>query len=327
MKKIKWGILSTAKIAIEQVIPAIQRSSNGEVYAIASLSKKADSVADAFQIPFCYESYENLLDNPDVDAVYIPLPNNLHKEWAIQAANAKKHVLCEKPAALNAEEVNEMIMACRNNQVLFMEGFMYRFHPQHEKVKDLIKEKAIGEVKMIRAFFSFYMEDRKENIRLNPALGGGALYDIGCYCINSLRYLLDSEPLSMKVTGIMNEKGVDTSVSAIMHFPNQVQASFMCSFDAVLKNEYEVLGTKGSIRVPHAYRPDLNAGKGIVQLSNENENHEYVISGDQYVLEVEHFAECILSNRKPVYSGENTLNNMKVIDSLIEKLNEVILPN
>ncbi|MFF2446634.1 Gfo/Idh/MocA family protein [Neobacillus sp. NPDC058068] len=319
-RKIKWGILSTATIAVEQVIPAIQQSSNGEVYAVASSSGKAADVAEQFHIPNFYESYEELLKDSSIEAVYIPLPNNSHYEWTIKAARAKKHVLCEKPAALDPKKVEEMILACKNNGVIFMEGFMYRFHPQHKKVKELLTEKVIGDIKMVRAYFSFYMEDRVGNIRLNPNLGGGALYDIGCYCINSIRYILGTEPLNMAILGDMNPDGVDTSAAAVMLFPGNVYTAFMCSFDATLKHEYEIIGTKGTIRVPYAYRPDLNAGNGMVQIYLDNEYKEFIINGDQYLLEVEHFADCIINNREPSYTGEDSLANLKVIDSLIEKL-------
>ncbi|ETI67303.1 Gfo/Idh/MocA family protein [Neobacillus vireti] len=321
-KNIKWGILSTANIAVEQVIPAIQRSANGEVHAIASSSGKAAAVAAKFNIPSVYESYEQLLADPSIDAVYIPLPNHLHYEWTLKAARAKKHVLCEKPAALNPEKVAEMISVCKTNGVHFMEGFMYRFHPQHEKVKELIANHEIGEIKMMRAVFSFYMENRGGNIRLNPDLGGGALYDIGCYCVNSICYLLGKEPLTTKIIGEVNHDGVDTSSVAVMTFPNHVYTSFMCSFDATLKNEYEIIGTKGTIRVPHAYRPDLNSGNGVVQLFQEHGSKEFVIYGDQYLLEVEHFADCILKDRQPVYTGEQMLVNSQVIHSLLGELSK-----
>jgi D-xylose 1-dehydrogenase (NADP+, D-xylono-1,5-lactone-forming) len=319
-RKIKWGILSTAQIAMEQLIPAIQRSENGEVYAIASSSGKAKKVAEQLQIPISYESYDELLADPEVDAVYIPLPNNLHHEWTIKAANAKKHVLCEKPAALNAEQVAEMMFACKQNGVIFMEAFMYRFHPQHQKVKELLQENAIGDVKAMRTFFSFFIEDREGNIRMNPQLGGGALFDIGCYCINSLRYILEEEPLTLKVLVEPSTDGVDTSAAGVLLFPNNVLATLVCSFDATFKGEYEIVGTKGTICVPYAYRPDLHSGQGIVQLYKEDEEIEFTIKADQYQLEVEHFANCILTNRQPDYSGENTLNNMRVIESLLRQI-------
>ncbi|RFU61802.1 Gfo/Idh/MocA family protein [Peribacillus glennii] len=318
--KIKWGILSTANIAVEQLIPAIRKSSNGEVYAIASSSGRAADAAHSLQIPVAYDSYEQLLADPYIDAVYIPLPNNMHYEWTIKAAKANKHVLCEKPAALEVGQLEDMISACKENGVLFMEGFMYRFHPQHQKVKDLLAEKAIGNIKMVRACFSFYMEDREGNIRLNPELGGGALYDIGSYCVNSINNILGTEPLSIEVTAEMNQDGVDTTASAALFYPGNIHATLMCSFDAVMKNEYEIIGSNGSIRVPHSYRPDLNSGVGIVELTQENEYRKFTIYGDQYLLEVEHFADCVINNKKPVYSGESSLMNLKVVKSLIERI-------
>lgn len=319
-KKVKWGVLSTAQIGVEQVIPAINRSSNGRVNAIASSSGKAQSTAERLNIPKYYETYEELLQDPEIDAVYIPLPNKMHYEWTIKAAKGKKHVLCEKPAALNAKDVEEMISVCKANEVLFMEAFMYRFHSQHQKVKELIQSGAIGEVKMVQACFSFYMENREGNIRLNPDLGGGATYDIGCYCINSIRNILDTEPLSVVSTGEFNADQVDTTTGGVLRFPNNVFATFDCSFDATLRNEYDVVGTKGTIRVPFAYRPDLNAGNGVIRVYWEDKVTEFTINGDQYLLEVEHFSDCILNGRTPVYTGEDTLGNLQVIQAVYDSL-------
>lgn len=323
MRKIKWGILSTAQIAVEQIIPAIQKSSNGEVYAIASSNDKVAHIGKEFEIPVIYHSYEELLEDPLIDAVYIPLPNSMHYEWTVKAANAKKHVLCEKPAAIKAEDAEKMVAACKQNNVNFMEGFMYRFHPQHEKVKKLLTEDVIGNVKMMRACFSFYMENKEGNIRLNHELGGGSLYDIGCYCINAFNYILGTEPLSMEIIAEQDENGVDTSATVLMLYPHNIIASFVCSFDAMLKNEYELIGTKGSIRVLHAFRPDLNAGNGVVELHQTNEYKKFNIFGDQYLLEVEHFADSVLNGNKPVYSGEETIACLKIIDRLYEKLKTI----
>lgn len=316
----RWGILSTAQIGVEAVIPAILRSSNGDVCAIASSSGRAKNTAEKLNIPKYYESYDELLKDPDIDAVYIPLPNNMHYEWTIKAAKEKKHVLCEKPAALNANHVEEMISVCKKNNVLFMEAFMYRFHSQHEKVKELIYSNTIGDIKMVRACFSFYMDNREGNIRLNDNLGGGAIYDIGCYCINAIRYLLESEPLSVYAVGEINDDGVDTSAAVVLKFPNDVLATFDCSFDAILRNEYEVIGTKGSVRVPFAFRPDLNAGNGMIKVYEQDKITNYTVQADQYLLEVEHFSDCVLNDKVPVYTGENTLANMKVIDATYKSL-------
>jgi xylose dehydrogenase (NAD/NADP) len=318
--KIKWGILSTAQIGVETVIPAIFRTSNSEVHAIASSSGKARDIAEKLNIPHHYESYDQLLEDPEIDAVYIPLPNNMHSEWTMKAAKQKKHVLCEKPAALNENEVEEMINVCRENQVLFMEAFMYRFHAQHKKVKELIQSGAIGDIKMLRSSFSFFMENREGNIRLNPDLGGGAIYDVGCYCVNVFRYILDSEPISLYALGHLTPDGVETSAAVTLKFPNDILATFDCSFDASLQQEYEIVGTKGSIRVPLAFRPDINGGNGIVNVYQQDKVTNYVVQADQYLLEIEHFSDCILHNKAPIYSEENTVANMKVIDAIYQSL-------
>ncbi|BDG36090.1 hypothetical protein PcaKH15_19960 [Parageobacillus caldoxylosilyticus] len=174
-RKVRWGIVSTVAIAKDVMIPAIHRADYAEVVAIASESGRADQVAQELGIPKAYDSYEKLLDDRDVDAVYIPLPNSMHAEWTIKAAKKKKHVLCEKPAALCEEDVRRMIEACEENGVLFMEAFMYQFHPQHERVKQRLASGEIGEVKYMRSHFSFYLQDRETNIRMNVELGGGEL--------------------------------------------------------------------------------------------------------------------------------------------------------
>lgn len=159
MRTVKWGILGTARIAREQLIPALQREGHSEVVAIASKSGKARDVADRFGIPAAYDDYEALLGDPAVEAVYIPLPNGLHKEWAIKAARHGKHVLCEKPSALTSAETREILEACREHDVIFMEGFMYRHHPQHQRVKEIMQSGEIGEVVLFRASLHFLLED------------------------------------------------------------------------------------------------------------------------------------------------------------------------
>ncbi|UGB29313.1 MULTISPECIES: Gfo/Idh/MocA family protein [Bacillaceae] len=318
--RIKWGILSTANIAIDAVIPAIKRSSNGGVHAIASSSGKARRTAEYLQIPKFFENYQEMLEDPEIDAVYIPLPNNMHYEWTIKAAKAKKHILCEKPAALSASQMEEMISTCKKNNVLFMEAFMYRFHEQHKKVKELVDDNVIGDIKIIRSSFSFNLLNKSDDIRLNPSLGGGSIYDVGCYCINSIRYILEKEPTHVTARGVLSSNGVDTSATMIMEFPNNVLATIDCSFEGTLRNEYEIVGTKGSISVPHAFRPDLNGHIGSVIVKNEYKSTEYLVSTDQYLAEVEHFSDCILNQISPSYTEENTLANMRVIDAVYQSL-------
>ncbi|HLQ71637.1 MAG TPA: Gfo/Idh/MocA family oxidoreductase [Bacillota bacterium] len=321
MKKIRWGILSTAKIAQKELISAFQRSKNAKVIAIASGSSlnKAREIAEEFQIDKAYDSYEKLLGDSEIDAVYIPLPNHLHKKWVIKAAEAKKHILCEKPAALNTAEVIEMKTACEKNNVLFMEAFMHFFHPQHNRVKEIINSGEIGEVRYMRASFSFYLNEKEweHNFRMNEQNGGGSLYDIGCYTIHSLRNILCVEPETVHSYATLNNAyNVDTDVISYLTFPNNVKATFDISFNATNRCEYEVVGTDGRIIVPRAYRPDLNGGDGLVRVEKQGVIRTETINADQYCNQVSHISAAIQEGKCNVnHDFSNTIHNMKVIDA------------
>ncbi|MDL4839201.1 Gfo/Idh/MocA family protein [Aquibacillus rhizosphaerae] len=322
MSKVNWGVLSTAMIGQEQVIPAIQRSSNGEVVAIASRGEKAISVAEKLDIPTAYTSYEELLADPNIDAVYIPLPNSLHKEWVLEAAKKGKHVLCEKTAGLDYDELKEMIDACVHHGVTFMEAFMYQFHPQHAKVKELITSGAIGDVSFMRASFSYLLTD-ESNIRLDRSLGGGALYDIGCYTIHSICNILNDQPTDVYANARIPEKfNVDTTVAGVLSFENDIQASFDCSFDVTPRQTYQVVGSQGTIEVVGPYRPDANeSGEGFIRVVKSNgETEEYSVAGDQYKLQVEHFVDSVIEKKQPSYTNEKMLNHMKVMDAAFHSI-------
>jgi len=193
MDSLRFGILSTARVGRRRVVPAMQQAPNILVRAVASRdARRAQAFAHALSIPKAYGCYEDLLADPEVDAVYIPLPNSLHCQWTVKAAQAGKHVLCEKPLAASAREADEMIAACEANHVLLMEAFMYRFHPQNEHVLGLIQDGAIGPVRMVRAVFTFTIGS--SNIRLDAALAGGSLMDVGCYCVSVARTIVGAEP-------------------------------------------------------------------------------------------------------------------------------------
>ncbi|WP_374723505.1 Gfo/Idh/MocA family protein [Calidifontibacillus erzurumensis] len=320
MRKIKWGIISTANIAKTQFIPAIFRSSNAEVVAIASRGSKVHEAFSEFHIQKRYESYEQLLNDPDIDAVYIPLPNHLHKEWVLKAADHGKHILCEKPLALNAEEAREMVAYCREKKVKLMEAFMYQFHPQHDRVREIIASGEIGEVKLIKSSHSFILNNR-EDIRMNPEMGGGSIYDVGCYSIHVIRYILQAEPKLVRVSATIDlEKGVDTAAFASLEMENGVKALFDCSFHMFGRNEYEVIGTEGTIYVPFAFRPDFNGGIGEVIVKKSGMTRTEKITGDIYRLEVEHFSQAILDNTELYYRGEEAIKNMRVIDACYESM-------
>ncbi len=316
LKRVGWGILSTARIARETMIPAIQRAGNAKIVAIASSNEQVQHVAQQFHIPKVYDTYEALLVDPEVEVVYIPLPNHLHMEWAIKAAEHKKHVLCEKPAALCEEDVRKVVKACRENGVIWMEAFMYQFHPQHRRVKEMIASGEIGEVKSIRSSFSFYLAERENNIRMNETFGGGSLLDVGCYCIHSIRFLLQAEPVVLSVCSTYDDQyGVDTLTSGWLQMNNGVHASFDCSFNMFPRNEYEIIGTKGKLVVPRAYRPDIQQGDGLIIIqTDEGIVKEEIVKGDQYRLQVEHFSQCVIDRTKPSYSDDEIIQQAKVLD-------------
>ncbi|MDQ0253069.1 putative dehydrogenase [Evansella vedderi] len=324
-KKVRWGILSTANIGRKAIIPALQNVPNVEVAAVASASDKVEAFAEALGISQIYRSYEELLEDTSIDAVYIPLPNTLHKEWVLKAAAKGKHVLCEKPAALTAEDVQEMVDGCRENGVIFMEAFMYQFQPQHQRVKEIISSGEIGEVRHMRSTFTFKLnfEEQRENIRLNGELGGGSIWDVGCYCIHSSRLILGEEPTEVYVTGkIHPDFQVDTNAAGILTFPSGVTAMIHSSFEEPMDDNYEIFGTKGSIYVPFAYRPDrLESGLAQVIVKNETgEERTETFKGNQYELQVEHFSNCVLNGEEPSYTGEQTLNNIKTIQACYQSL-------
>lgn len=324
MEKIRWGVLSTANIGRTQVIPAIFRAENAEMSAISSRGDRVYAAARELGIPKAYESYEALLDDPEIDAVYIPLPNNLHKEWVIKAAEKGKHVLCEKPAALSAQEAKEMIEACEANGVKFMEAFMYQLHPQHARVKEIIASGEIGEVKLIKSSHSFYLNNRERDIRMDKTMGGGSIYDVGSYCVQVIRHLTDSEPVKVQAIAELDEAtGIDLTSTVYMKMDNGIKAMFDCSFDMINRNEYEVIGTEGKIKVPFAFRPDVNGGIGKVIIQNNGMIREEKIYGDIYRMEIEQFSRAILDGGEPVITTESTLKNMAVLDKCYESIQNI----
>ena len=319
MRKVRWGILSTAEIARMLTIPAILRADNSELIAIASLSGSASETAEKYSIPKTYDNYEQLLSDPDIEAVYVPLPNHLHAEWVKKAAEHGKHVLCEKPAALTAKDAKEMIEVCQKHGVLFMETFMYQYHPQNQRVRDIIATGEIGDVKLLRSHISFFLETKNGNFRLTTETGGGSLYDVGCYSIHTLRNVLKQEPTKVFAKAIYNEsKQVDISATAILEFENGIKGVFDCGMDMAQHMHYEVVGTKGIIQVPRAYRPDLYGGEGIINiLDNDGKVRNEIIHGDEYRLAIEHVSDCILNGAEPMYDEENTINNLTVLEACL----------
>lgn len=316
-QEVKWGILSTAKIGREQVIPAMQRGEYSSVHAIASRDqKKAEQVASDLDIPHAYGSYEELLGDPNVEAVYNPLPNHLHIPWTLKALEAGKHVLCEKPLGMDASEVQELKkMMAQYPDLQVMEAFMYKFHPQWVQVQSWLGKNAIGELKSIHTTFCYYNDD-PSNIRNFPEMGGGALMDIGCYGISVARLLFRDEP--QKVKGIMEsdpKMGVDTQTSGILHF-TKGHATFHCSTRSFPFQEVRIMGTKGRIVVPIPFNPGPDQNTTL-QLTIEGETEEIQVpASGQYTRQGDIFSKAILDGRKVPVSLKDALGNMKVIDAI-----------
>ncbi|MGQ9598910.1 MAG: Gfo/Idh/MocA family protein [Anaerolineae bacterium] len=315
-RKLRWGVLSTANIGRAAVIPALQRSRNGVVLAVASRDKeKARVFAEQQRIPRAYGSYEALLADEEIDAVYIPLPNSLHREWTIKAAEAGKHILCEKPLALTAAECAEMDTAARQNGVRLMEAFMYRFHPQTEKVLELVQAGAIGEPRLIYAVFTFRLTNRA-NIRLRPELGGGSLMDVGCYCINISRTIAQAEPIEVQAYANWGETGVDEEMAGTLRFANGLLAQFSCGLTLERREIYQVAGPDGHLEVAQAFLPGLN-DTAVVEHHGRQGSKAHPIAGvDEYQLMVEHFADCVLHDRPVRYPPGEAAANMRVIEAL-----------
>jgi xylose dehydrogenase (NAD/NADP) len=326
---VQWGILGCARIAATALIPGIQGSPNGEVLAVASRDlEKAREYARKFDIPRTYGSYDELLDDPQIQAVIVPLPNSLHREWTIKAARRGKHVLCEKPIACSAAEAREMAHACKENRVLLMEAFAQRFHPQYATVREWIREGRIGRILRISASMSRSPYPR-DDIRMNRGLCGGALMDLGCYCINTARDLIGSEPVSAFAQQDIGPTGVDLRTSGTLYFPMGEMLQFDTNLyldDRHFEQGCTVFGEKGAIHIPHAFSQVeiLRFGR-MVQAAVTLTDH---LIGDgrsetvrveavhQWRLEEEFFADRILTGRPIELPGEDGVANMRAIDAV-----------
>ena len=319
MKKLNWGILSTAKIGIEKVIPAMQHGKLSKIVAIASRThESAREAAKNLKIPKAFGSYQDLLDDTSIDAVYIPLPNHMHVPWTIKALAANKHVLCEKPIALTATEAKELLKETEKFPHLkVMEAFMYRHHPQWIRALELINGGGIGMVKTVHSFFSYHNDD-PENIRNMVDMGGGGLMDIGCYCISLARLIFDEEP-QRDIGKIEYAPGFETDriCSGILDFV-QGTSTFTCSTQLVPYQRVNVFGTKGriEIEIPFNAPPDKPC-KMLFQNNEIIEEIEIKIC-DQYTIQGDLFSLSVLKNEKVPTPIEDAVENMKVLEAVIQ---------
>ena len=325
MDKIRFGILSTAKIGRTKVIPAMQRGQFTEVAAIASRSEEsARRAADELNIPRAYGSYEALLADPKIDAVYIPLPNHLHVEWAIKAMAAGKHVLCEKPISLDADDANRLINAAgRYPDLKIMEAFMYRHHPQWVETRRLVEDGEIGELTTIQSFFSYYNAD-PDNIRNKPEIGGGALMDIGCYQVSLSRLLFNAEP--RRVFGFVDRDpnfGTDRLFSAMLDFSGRVSA-FTCSTQLADYQRVNILGTTGRIEILIPFNAPPDEPCQVILQRDHIEDPDLALKtltfpiADQYTLQGDAFARAILDDTPVPTSIMDAFANQHAVDALVE---------
>lgn len=323
MRRLRWGILSTAAIGRTKVIPGIQRAEHCEVVAIASRDLTvAERVAADLAIPMAHGSYEALLADADVDAVYVPLPNHLHAEWTIAAAEAGKHVLCEKPLAMTVRDAERMIEAAERAGVHLMEAFMYRLHPSWVAAREIVASGRIGRLAAVHSWFSYYNDD-PANIRNVLSAGGGALYDIGCYSVNLSRMLFDGEPTRVDAIVVRDPlNGTDVVASGILAFGDGL-ASFTCSTRLEDDQRVDIYGTAGriSIEIPFNIPPDrptrvfVTAG-GEPPVAPDTETLTFD-TADPYTVEAEAFALAVLEGRHVPVPPSDAIGNLRVIERIL----------
>ncbi|MGH8914413.1 MAG: Gfo/Idh/MocA family protein [Acidimicrobiia bacterium] len=319
---VRWGVLGTAGIAVHKVIPGMQGSELSRVEAIASRSaNKARATADRLGIPRSYGSYEDLLADPEIEAVYIPLPNHLHAEWAIAAAGAGKHVLCEKPMAITSSQAREMIVAAERAGVKLMEAFMYRLHPLWVEVRRLLGDGLIGELLAVQSFFSYRNLD-PDDIRNVLDYGGGAMFDIGCYPVNVSRMLFGSEPSAVKAAIRRDDQfGTDVVTSAILDFDGR-HATFTCSTQLEDDQRVHLQGTSGRLQVeiPYNIPPDLptrilHYAGGEPPVAPHLEIHE-VAAADQYGVQADAFSRAIRDDTPVPTPPDDAVANLIVLERI-----------
>ncbi|TDH25590.1 Gfo/Idh/MocA family oxidoreductase [Segetibacter sp. 3557_3] len=323
MQKVRWGILGAAKIAREKVIPAMQLGQYSQVVALASRNQQhAEEVTARLNIPMAFGSYNELLASPDVDAVYIPLPNHLHVEWCIKAMQAGKHVLCEKPVALSGSQARVLMQVAEQHpNIKIMEAFMYRFHPQWLGATQMVSDGRIGTLKTIQSFFSYFNND-PGNIRNQVDAGGGGLMDIGCYCVSLSRFIFGAEP--QRAIGIAERDpstGTDRLTSAMLDF-GRGTSTFSCSTQLTAYQRVNIFGTEGRIELEIPFNAPANAGVRSIVVTKDGTEEIVYEPVDQYTLQGDAFSAAILNNSAVPTPLIDAVNNMQVIEAIFQSADE-----
>jgi xylose dehydrogenase (NAD/NADP) len=310
MTKVRWGVLGCADFARRRTIPAMLESPAVKLVGVASRTMaKAEAFRQQFGLSRAYGSYEEMLADPAIDAVYIPLPNGLHAEWMIRAFEQGKHCISEKPFASDAREAELVAKAASEKGLYAMEAFMWRLHSQHRRAKEVIQSGTLGPIRLIRSAFSFLIP-RKPNVRLVPELAGGSVMDVGCYPIGAARFYFAAEPITAFARGSIDpEYKVDMAMSGMLDFPAG-RALIDCSFALPYRTEIEVVGEKGRIFIPKPWLPDPEA---LIEIEGRQEK---LPAENQYVNQFEHFSSCIRDGKPPLYGPADAVLQMRAIDAV-----------
>ena len=314
-KVLQWGLLSTAHINRALITP-LRASKRNQLVAVASRTQEsAHKYAHEWKIPRAHASYEALLADPEIDVIYNPLPNHLHAAWTIKAVEAGKHVLCEKPLALRVEEVDAIQAAARTHGRVVAEAFMYRHHPQTLKVQELVQNGSLGDLKLIRGSFTYVLSGDGD-VRLDPAMGGGSIWDVGCYPISYARTIVGGNPLEVFGWQVTGPTGIDETFVGQMRFDNDILAQFDSSFVIPFHCFMEIVGSEGTLNIPRPFKPQTDEK---IYLTRADKTETIKIQGQElYIGEVEDMADAILLGRAPRISLDDSRANVAVISSFLE---------
>ena len=326
MKKIGWGILGAARVN-ERLMPAISQSDLGELIAIGSRRPGAAKECLLKNLPeyedkvSCFDGFDQVINHEKVDAIYIPLANEEHTEVALKAIRAKKHVLIEKPMAIKSEEVKTLIEEASKNNVKIMEGFMYAFHPQFDRIMNTIKSNILGDINYSHSMFSFPIQPARF-YRINRSMenGGGALWDIGPYAIHTIRQCFKENPIRVKAIAKLNEHGADISTTGLIDFGNNKRATFDISFECTRRSQFEAFGPLGRVKCPTVWQPENKQAKIIMNTESSGLTEEVVPAANHFILEINHFNKIISSDISPKLTNEDALWNAKTLESIQQSI-------
>jgi len=328
MTKIRWGIVGAARVN-ERLIPAINQSKLGELIAIGSRRKGAAKDCLLKHLPeaedkvSCFDGLDQVINHESVDAIYIPLANEEHTEVTLKAIRAKKHVLIEKPMAIKSEEVRILIEEAKKNNVEIMEGFMYAFHPQFDRVMNTIKSNILGDISYAHSMFSFPIQPARF-YRINRSMenGGGALWDIGPYAIHTIRQCFKENPKRVQAIAKLNKHGADISTSGLIDFGNSKRATFDISFECTRRSEFEAFGPLGRVKCPTVWQPEDKQAKIMINTESSDLTQEAVPAANHFILEINHFNKIISTDIAPKLSNEDAFWNAKTLESIQQSVKE-----